>query len=289
MVWVNQDKTAIVGVGATDYWVRGQSYPRTINEMVGEAILRACEDAGIKVQQIDGFAYYSGAGAGYGDKMDTASLMEMLGIPEVGFTASLTSGGGGAAAGPGLAAAAIMNGDASYVVSVMALQQRKQRLGTVFGAAPPSPETSFLQPSGRRPRALDVGARAATHAPLRHHARRIRGGGDRVARPRAEPPEGDSPQAAHARGVLRLADAGRSPLPARLLSRDRRRGRSDYDEQRASARLSPAAGIDPRSRARRSRGVGTRVRVDGNARPSLRELRAQARRRSPLCDVGRAP
>jgi acetyl-CoA acetyltransferase len=148
MVWVNQDKTAIVGIGATDYWVRGQSHPRTINELVGEAILRACADAGIKVQQIDGFAYYSGAGAGYGDRMDTASLMEMLGIPEVGFTAALTSGGGGAAAAPGLAAAAIMNGDATYVVSVMALQQRKQRLGTVFGAGPPTPENSFLQPSG---------------------------------------------------------------------------------------------------------------------------------------------
>ncbi|HEU4428883.1 MAG TPA: thiolase [Myxococcota bacterium] len=148
MVWVNQDKTAIVGIGATDYWVRGQSHPRTINELVGEAILRACADAGIRVQQIDGFAYYSGAGAGYGDRMDTASLMEMLGIPEVGFTAALTSGGGGAAAAPGLATAAIMNGDATYVVSVMALQQRKQRLGTVFGAGPPTPENSFLQPSG---------------------------------------------------------------------------------------------------------------------------------------------
>lgn len=148
MVWVNQDKTAIVGVGATPYYVRGQSHPRTINELVGTAILAACEDAGINVKQIDGFAYYSGAQAGYGDKMDTGSLMEMLGIPEITFTAALTSGGGGSAGAAGLATAAIMNGDATHVVTVMALQQLKQRLGTVFGAAPPSPENSFLQPSG---------------------------------------------------------------------------------------------------------------------------------------------
>lgn len=148
MVWVNQDKTAIVGVGATEYYVRGKSHPRTINEMIGEAILKACDDAGINVKEIDGFAYYSGAQMGYGDKADTASLMEMLGIPEVTFTAALTSGGGGAAGAVGLATAAIMNGDATYVVTVMCLQQYKQRLGTVFGAALPSPENSFLQPSG---------------------------------------------------------------------------------------------------------------------------------------------
>lgn len=148
MTWVNQDKTAVVGLGYTPYYVRGQSYPQTINELAGAAILNACEDAGIKVSQIDGFAYYSGAQAGYGDKFDTASIMEMLGIPEVTFTAALTSGGGGCAGAPGLAAAAIMNGDATYVVTVMALQQYKQRLGTVFGAAAPTPENSFLQPSG---------------------------------------------------------------------------------------------------------------------------------------------
>tara|TARA_R110002049_G_scaffold9363_1_gene47870 strand:+ start:6260 stop:7456 length:1197 start_codon:yes stop_codon:yes gene_type:complete len=148
LVWVNQDKTAIVGVGATEYYVRGKSHPRTINDMIGEAILKACDDAGINVKEIDGFAYYAGATAGYADKMDTASLMEMLGIPECTFTAALTSGGGGMAGAAGLATAAIMNGDATHVVTVMALQQLKQRLGTVFAASAPNPENSFLQPSG---------------------------------------------------------------------------------------------------------------------------------------------
>jgi acetyl-CoA acetyltransferase len=74
--------------------------------------------------------------------------METLGIPEVTFTASLTSGGGGSAGSVGLARAAIVAGDATYVVTVMALQQAKQRLGTVFAAVAPDPVNSFLQPSG---------------------------------------------------------------------------------------------------------------------------------------------
>ena len=141
-------EVAIVGVGSTPYYFRGESYPQTTTELAGKAILAACEDAGISVTDIDGFAYYSEAGAGYGDKMDTATFMETLGIPEVTFSAALTSGGGGSAGAIGLAQAAVRNGDATYVVTVMALQQRKQRLGTVFGASAPSPQNSFLQPSG---------------------------------------------------------------------------------------------------------------------------------------------
>src|ERR1700710_1178543 len=80
--------------------------------------------------------------------MDTASIMEMLGIPEVTFTASLTGGGGGSAGSIGLASAAILAGDAKDVVTGMALQQRAQRLATVFGAIKPDAEISFLQPSG---------------------------------------------------------------------------------------------------------------------------------------------
>ena len=39
MAWSHQDKCAIVGVGSTDYYVRGKSWPRTINDMAAEAII----------------------------------------------------------------------------------------------------------------------------------------------------------------------------------------------------------------------------------------------------------
>ena len=142
------DEVAIVGIGATPYYFRGESYPQTIMEMGSKAILAACEDAGINVKEIDGFAYYSEAGGGYGQKLSTAGFMEILGIPEVTFSATLTSGGGGSAGSVGLARAAILAGDATVVVSLMSLQQAKQRLGTIFGAMAPDPENSFLQPSG---------------------------------------------------------------------------------------------------------------------------------------------
>jgi len=149
VVWVNRDKTAIVGIGATDYYRRGLSWPRTINDMAGEAILSACADAGISVKDIDGFAYYSTAGAGYLDKFDTGSLMETLGMPNVSFSTTLTSGGGGCPGAIGLATAGLMNEDCKYAVTVMALQQLPDsRLGTVFGSVAPTPENSFLQPSG---------------------------------------------------------------------------------------------------------------------------------------------
>jgi len=149
MAWVNQDKCAIVGIGATDYYVRGKSWPRTINDMAAEAIMNACADAGISHKQIDGFSYYSTAGAGYLDKFDTASLMETLGMPYISWSATLTSGGGGCPGAIGLATAGLMNEDCTYTVTLMALQQLPQhRLGVVFGAAAPNPENSFLQPSG---------------------------------------------------------------------------------------------------------------------------------------------
>jgi len=149
MPWAHQDKTAIVGVGATDYYVRGHSYPRTVYEMSCEAILKACDDAGISIKDIDGFAYYSSASQGYTGKFESSTFMEMLGMPHVSFSATLTSGGGGSVGAVGLATAALMNEDCKYCVTVMGLQQLPHaRLGTVFGKMNADPENSFLQPSG---------------------------------------------------------------------------------------------------------------------------------------------
>jgi len=141
-------KVAIAGIGATTYYRRGQSRPRTITELAGEAIVAAAADAGLSVSDIDGFAYYAGNGSGYRDSADTCLLVEALGIPEIGFTATLTMGGGGSAGAIGLAGAAIVSGHARYVVTLMALQQADVRLGTVFASKPPTPESSFIQPAG---------------------------------------------------------------------------------------------------------------------------------------------
>lgn len=125
-----RDKTAIAGVGATPYYRRGESYPRTELEMACRAVLLAVEDAGLTVADIDGFALFA-----YG--YDPAQVAAALGVPEVRFSAQLTSGGGGSAGALGLAAAAIEAGMASCVVTYMTLQQRGRRIGgTTEGGFP---------------------------------------------------------------------------------------------------------------------------------------------------------
>jgi hypothetical protein len=116
-----------------------------VTELAGKAIIAAGEDADRRDRHRRLALPEASA---YGDKMDTATFMETLGIPEVTVSAALTSGGGGSAGAIGLARAALVAGDATYVVTLMALQQRKQRLGTVFGAAKLDPQNSFLMPSG---------------------------------------------------------------------------------------------------------------------------------------------
>jgi len=138
---------AIAGIGATPYYKRGETADKSITQLAGEAILAACADAGLSVTDVDGLAFYSLARAGYGEQMEAAELVETLGMRELKFSAALTGGGGGSAGAIGLARAAIVAGDATAVVTVMALQQRT-RLGTVVASKTVTPISSFVQPSG---------------------------------------------------------------------------------------------------------------------------------------------
>jgi acetyl-CoA acetyltransferase len=152
-----RDKCAVVGVGATDYYRRGQSVPQTMMEMAIKATKAALDDAGLVPQDIDGFALYSMA------PIDPGAMAKEMGVGEVGFSATLTSGGGGAAASVGLAAAAIVAGMADVVVSLMTLQQANMRFGGTSsgprllaaggggaygGAMAVPPETAFTAPAG---------------------------------------------------------------------------------------------------------------------------------------------
>ena len=147
-----RDKAAIVGVGSTPYYKRGRSLPQTPFEMAGKAMLAALDDAGLVVGDVDGLALYS-----FGLGGDTSLFAQVMGIPEVRFTAMLTGGGGGAAGSVGLGAAAIASGMATCVVSLMSLQQAASRFGASYApkgkpgaqySAPPSPEGNFIQPAG---------------------------------------------------------------------------------------------------------------------------------------------
>ncbi|HWP75868.1 MAG TPA: acetyl-CoA acetyltransferase [Methylomirabilota bacterium] len=121
-------RVAIAGIGETAYYKHGRA-PESEVALALQAILRACEDAGIDPRQVDGFASYSN------DRNDPSRLAAALGLPELRFSnMQWGGGGGGGSAAVGNAAAAVAAGYADCVVVFRALAQGQfQR----FGAAPP--------------------------------------------------------------------------------------------------------------------------------------------------------
>jgi acetyl-CoA acetyltransferase len=137
-----RERTAIAGIGATPYYRRGGSAPQTRYELVAKALLAAVADAGLTVDDVDGLAFYAGG-------LDPAVLNEMLGIPELRFSAVVSGGGNGSAGTIDLAAMAIESGRARVVVCVGVCQQPAEaRYGSVFSRLPPTPEGAFTSAAG---------------------------------------------------------------------------------------------------------------------------------------------
>lgn len=110
-------RTAVVGLGETTYYKRGQS-PDAEMKLALQAIVRACEDAGISPREIDGFASFSN------DRNDPSQLAAALGCRELKFSnMQWGGGGGGGSAAIGNAAAAVATGIADCVVVFRALAQ----------------------------------------------------------------------------------------------------------------------------------------------------------------------
>jgi len=113
----------IVGVGETTYYKRGTS-PDSEFKLCLSAILRACEDCGLDVRSIDGFASYA-------DDANTATrVANALGLKELRFSNMVWGGGGGGGcAAVANAAAAVTAGYADYVVVYRAISQGTRRFG----------------------------------------------------------------------------------------------------------------------------------------------------------------
>ncbi|HET6536841.1 MAG TPA: transporter [Sphingopyxis sp.] len=106
--------TAVAGIGMRQY-KRGTS-PLPEQSVLAEAIRAACEDAGFDPADVDGFVSYGD------DKNEPVRLMPALGTKELKWSSAVWGGGGGGIAGAfGLAAAAILSGQASAVILFRAL------------------------------------------------------------------------------------------------------------------------------------------------------------------------
>jgi len=88
-----KDKVAIVGIGETRYYKAGQA-PVSEFRLALEAIQKAVADAGLRLEDVDGFASYSD------DRNDPTRLAGALGIPQIQFSNMHWGGGGGGMAEP---------------------------------------------------------------------------------------------------------------------------------------------------------------------------------------------
>ena len=103
-------RVVIAGVGETEYTKhRGRSRA----ELAGRAILAACDDADIGVNDVDALVpYFVGPGA--------EEVAAMLGLAELRFSAIPHIGGAGSVAAIELAGLALLTGAATYVVAFVA-------------------------------------------------------------------------------------------------------------------------------------------------------------------------
>lgn len=137
-------KVAVVGIGESEYYRYGQS-PFSEFELLLQAILAACEDAGVAPREIDGYSTYA-ADRGLPTRIHTA-----LGCDDIRLSnMQWGSGGGGTAASIGNAAAAIAAGTADCVVAYRGIAQGQYgRFGAGGGSRTVSGTTKFTLPYGQ--------------------------------------------------------------------------------------------------------------------------------------------
>ncbi len=143
MSWDLRDKVCIVGVGETEYWRWGRANKSELT-LALEAIVNAVDDAGVPMEDVDGFCSYAT------ERQDPITLASALGVDQLRYESLHWGGGGGGAAGAVMnAMLAVATGAANYVVAYRSLAQGQfgrfglSRGGNVAGGA-----SAFSTPFG---------------------------------------------------------------------------------------------------------------------------------------------
>jgi acetyl-CoA acetyltransferase len=132
VTWLFKDATAIAGIGETAYTKAGGT-TRTEFDLACEAIVRAVEDAGLRLRDVDGLSAYSS------ERTTLTEVAQALGLGQLRYV-GLYPGGGNAATGVvHNAAVAVGSGTAQTVVCYRSICQgqhlRFGRARAGFGTA----------------------------------------------------------------------------------------------------------------------------------------------------------
>jgi acetyl-CoA acetyltransferase len=143
VTWELQRRAAIVGIGQTPYTRPGQS-GRSALQLATEAALSACRDAGISVNDLDGFVTYGI------EAVDPYTLAQTLGVQSTGFVDRYPGGGEGLAGTIHHALMALEGGSALNVLAYRALSGRLIAVPDTHGQHPDYGgfRRSFLDPFG---------------------------------------------------------------------------------------------------------------------------------------------
>lgn len=154
-----RDRTAIAGVGSTEYSKNSGVSTLTL---ALRAITAALDDAGLAIGDVDGVACHR-----VGDSVQAAIVAEALGIEDLRFYVDQFGGGSASHSIVGQAALAVATGQAETVVCWRAINARSGfRMGGTGRAAPDTVEFQYQVPYGYAtpPQQFAMVAQAAMHA-----------------------------------------------------------------------------------------------------------------------------
>lgn len=156
------DKTAVVGIGHTEY---SRDSGRSELTLACEAISAAIADAGLTPADIDGITKFTM------DNNDPVDIARNLGIPELRYAGEVNYGGGGGPMGTILQAAmAVATGQTKAVVAFRAMNERSgrgtPRFGQASGGAGATGRASYQAPYGLFSPAQMVALAARRHMHL---------------------------------------------------------------------------------------------------------------------------
>ena len=112
--YLTKDRTAIVGIGQTEF---SRESGRTTLQLACEAIKSAVDDAGLKIEDIDGIVTFTM------DPTIINTLVGALGLSDLNFFANCPMGGGACTATVQHAAIAVATGLAKYVVCYRSMNE----------------------------------------------------------------------------------------------------------------------------------------------------------------------